>query len=47
MGEFESLDQALLFQVGEGALVHELHGLGQLTQGSFEIVESLFPTNVL
>jgi hypothetical protein len=47
MGEFESLDQPLLLEFREGALLGQFNGRFQLCEGFVEMVESLDPTDVL
>ena len=46
MGEFEALDQSLLFEWGEGALRLQFHGERELAQGTLKIVEALLPANI-
>jgi hypothetical protein len=47
MGELEALDQALLLQLSQRALRLQLHGKRELMKRTLEVVEALFPADVL
>src|SRR5690606_9622352 len=47
MGELKCLNQALLLQIGQGALLAELHRRGQAREGALVIGQALVPADVL
>ena len=46
MGEFEALDQALLFKLAQRPLLRQFDGFSQGLQGLAKVVKTLLPTNV-
>ena len=47
MREFEGLDQPLLLEFRERALLSQRHGFFQLRKGFDEVIETLNPADVL